>query len=199
MFGMEVTKAIENRRSVQKYLDKDVPLKTILELIEAANYAPSSGNLQNWKFIIVKDKKKKEKIAECCLDQLWMCEAPVFIVICSDRERIQSFFEKYKNTYSIQNCAIAAQNLMLKAHSLKLGSCFVGGFSKMTLRRLLEIPPGIEPESIIALGFPAEKPVSKRSHIEVCTFFEKYGNKKADKSIWPIGNTLKSLFSKFKK
>lgn len=196
---MELNKAIKNRRSVRKYLSKDVPLKTILELVYAAHQAPSSGNLQNWDFIIVKDQKTKQKIAEACLDQTWMSEAPVHIVICSDRERIQSFYEKHKNKYSIQNCALATQNLMLRAHSLKLGACFVSGFSKMSLKRHLEIPENSEPEAIITLGFPAEKPLTKRSNLENHTFFETYGNRRADKSLWPIADKLKSLFSKFKK
>jgi nitroreductase len=198
---MEVTKTIEERRSIKKYLNKEVPLKIILDLIDAAHYAPSSGNLQNWRFIIVKDNKTKQKLAESCIEQLWMCEAPIFIVICSDREHLQSFYEQHKNTYSIQNCAIAAQNIMLKAHSLKLGTCFVAGFSKMQIKRILDISEGVEPESIVTVGYPAEKPKSKRSKIETFTFFEQYGNKKTDKSIWPLGKhvkNIKDLFSKFK-
>ena len=91
---------------------------------------------------------------------------------------------------------------MLKAQSLKLGTCFVAGFSKMLIKRVLDIPPGSEPEAIITIGYPSEKPVSKRSHIETCTFFEKYGNRRADKSLFPLGKHIKSikdLFSKFKK
>jgi nitroreductase len=131
-----------------------------------------------------------------------MCEAPVLIVICSDREHLQSFYEENKNTYSIQNCSVAAQNLMLRAHSLKLGTCFISGFSKMNMRRVLNIPAGSEPEIIISLGFPAEKPKSKRTPIETQVYFEEYGNKRTDKSMWPLGNkikNLKELFSKIKK
>ncbi|MBS3157619.1 nitroreductase family protein [Candidatus Woesearchaeota archaeon] len=196
---MEVLKAIKERRSIKKYLNKDVPLKTVLELIDAAHQAPSSGNLQNWRFIIVKNQKIKQEIAEACLDQTWMSEAPVLIVICSDREHLRTYYEKYTNTYSIQNCALAAQNLMLRAHSLKLGTCFVSGFSKMALKRALKITEGIEPESVIAIGFPTENPVSKRTSLEMITFFESYGNRRTDKSIYPLGDKLKLLFSKIKK
>lgn len=196
---MDISKAINERRSVKKYLNKDVPLKTIIELIDSAHQAPSSGNLQNWRFIIVKNQKTKEEVAEACLDQTWMNEAPVLIVICSDRDHLRSYYEKHTNTYSIQNCALAAQNIMLKAYSLKLGTCFVSGFSKMSLKRALDISEGIEPESVIAVGFPAENPVSKRSNLEMITFFESYGNRRADKSIYPLADKLKSLFSKLKK
>jgi nitroreductase len=193
---MEVSKTIRERRSVRKYLPKNVPLKQILEVIDSAHYAPSSGNLQNWDFIIIQSKETKCKISEACLNQDWMIDAPVHIVICSDRERLQSFYERHKNTYSIQNCALAAQNLMLRAHSLKLGTCFVSCFSKTALKRILNIPT--DPEAVITLGYPSEKPIAKRSNLENCTFFETHGNRKADKSIWPLKNTLKSLFSKFK-
>ncbi|MAG52787.1 MAG: nitroreductase [Nanoarchaeota archaeon] len=196
---METSKCIKERRSINNYLDKDVPLRLILELLDAAHQAPSSGNIQNWRFIIVKNKKTREEIAECCLSQTWMCQAPVHIVICSDREHISSFYEKHKNTYSIQNCAMAAQNLMLKAHSIKLGTCFVAGFSKMTMKRILEIKEGSEPEGIITVGYPAEKPTSKRGLLENYTFFETYSNRRADKSLWPLNKKIKDLFSKFKK
>ncbi|MAF50457.1 MAG: nitroreductase [Nanoarchaeota archaeon] len=199
---MDVSKAIKDRRSIKNYKSKDVPLKDILECIDAAHYAPSSGNLQNWKFIIIKDHETKQKLAENCLEQLWMCEAPALIVICSDRDCIESYYEQHKNIFSIQNCALAAQNFMLRAHSLKLGTCFVSGFSKMQIKRILKIDEGVEPEAIITLGYPSEKPISKRHHIETCTFFETYGNRRADKSLFPLSKHVKSvknLFSKFKK
>ncbi len=196
---MQTEKAIKERRSVKKYLNKEVPLKHVLEVIDAAHYAPSSGNLQNWSFIIVKNQKTKEKISNCCLEQTWMQEAPVHIVVCSDRERLRKFYEQHTNTYSIQNCALAIQNLMLRAYSLKLGTCFVSGFSKMSLKHILNIPEGVEPEAVITLGYPAEKPLSKRTHIEVFTFFERHGNRRIDKSIYPLGDKLKSLFFKLKK
>lgn len=196
---MEIVKCIKERRSVRKYLSKDVPLKLVLESIDAAHFAPSSGNLQNWNFIIVKNQETKNKIAECCLDQTWISEAPLIIIICSDRGRIEKFYEKHKNTFSIQNCSLAAQNLMLRAFSLGLGTCFISGFSKMMLKRILELPNDIEPEAIITIGYPAEKPLSKRALIENCTFFEIYGNRIADKSLWPIEKHFKKLFSKFKK
>ena len=118
---MDVEKCIKERRSIRRYSDKKVSLSDILDIINCARYAPSSGNLQNWCFIIVKDKKTKSEIVDACLGQDWMHDAPVFIVICSNREKIASYYEKHKNKYSIQNCALAAQNLMLKAHSLGLG------------------------------------------------------------------------------
>ena len=196
---MNITEAIKRRRSIKKYLDKEISLRLILDLIDAAHYAPSSGNLQNWKFIIVQNQKTREEIAECCLGQTWMREAPVHIVICSDRDHLRSYYEKHTNTYSIQNCAMAAQNLMLRAYSLKLGTCFVSGFSKMGLKRILKISEGAEPEAVITVGYPEEVPIAKRSNLENCTFFETYGNRRADKSIYPLANKLKNLFSKIKK
>ncbi len=195
---MEITRCIKERRSVRKYLNKNVPLKLILESIDAAHFAPSSGNLQNWIFIIVKDQEAKNKIAESCLDQTWISESPSIIIICSDRERMEKFYEKHKNKFSIQNCSLAAQNLMLRAFSLGLGTCFISGFSKMILKRILELPNNIEPEAVITIGYSAEKPLSKRSLIENCTFFETYSNRIADKSLWPIEKHFKKLFSKFK-
>lgn len=75
---------IQKRRSIRKYLNKDVENKIIMELIESAQLAPSGSNTQPWHFIIVRDYKKKEEISKIANRQKWMLSAPVFIVCVAD-------------------------------------------------------------------------------------------------------------------
>ena len=86
---MDVLEAIKNRRSCRSYLQKAVEFDKITAIIEAGHYAPSAGNLQDWKFVIVTDKGLRESIAEHCLEQFWMAHAPAYIVVCSNEERTE--------------------------------------------------------------------------------------------------------------
>ena len=129
------------------------------KLIYAAHSAPSSGNLQNWKFIIVQDENLRKSIAEACYGQLWMATAPVYIVVCGNPDRGSQFYGiRGERLYTIQNCAAAVQNILLAAHDIGLGSCWVGAFEEDTLRDLLGIPEHIRPQAIITIGHAAEKP-----------------------------------------
>ena len=83
---MDLSKAIIERCSVRDYQDKAISIETILEILNIAKNSPSSGNLQNWRFIIVTDESKRNEIAIACLNQVWMAKAPIHIIICNDYE-----------------------------------------------------------------------------------------------------------------
>ncbi|MEK6861509.1 MAG: nitroreductase family protein [Nanoarchaeota archaeon] len=197
---MNLDSCIKERRSCKDYLDKEIPLELIGEIIEAASYAPSAGNLQNWSFIVVIDEKKKYDISISCLKQMWMNKSPVFIVICNRKKRVTDLFEERGELYSIQNCAIAAQNIMLKAHELGLGTCWVGSLDVESIRRILKIPEDVVPEAIITLGYPEkfEKEV-QREPVELITYFEEWGNRKTDTSVWPLNKQVSKLDQKMEK
>lgn len=178
---MDVKDAIEERKSIRKYLNKDVSLKTIGEILAIAKHAPSSGNLQNWRFVVVKDKEKRQEIAEACLKQTWMAEAPVHLVVCNKIDDISMLYgERGKNLYSIQNCSVIAAYITLLARSFGLETCWVGAFDEDAIRIILEIPDNIElrPETVITLGYSNEsKAKTKRRDIELLTYFEKWGSR----------------------
>lgn len=76
--------AIERRRSIRKFKDKEIPDEHIMELIESARLAPSGCNAQPWRFKIVNDEKTRLKLAEAAYNQLFIAQAPVVIVCCAD-------------------------------------------------------------------------------------------------------------------
>ena len=80
---MEVFDTIFSRRSIRKFITKPVEEEKILRIIDAARWAPSAGNLQDWHFIIVRDEGRKFQVSEAALGQYWIARAPVVIVICS--------------------------------------------------------------------------------------------------------------------
>lgn len=152
---------IRERRSVRDYKPDPIPEETIKEIIEAATHAPSSGNVQDWEFIIIRNLETKTKIAAAAWEQDFIARAPVVLVVCSDLDRISAAYGTRGETlYSIQNTSAAIQNLLLAAWEKEVGSCWVGAFNESTLRDILVLPTNIRPLAIITLGYPAE--VSKK-------------------------------------
>ena len=162
---MDVYEAIKTRRSIRKYLDKPLVWDDVYKIVDSGRLAPSAGNLQNWKFIVVLDQGKREQIAEACLQQQWMIKAPVHIVICSDPDKAEKYYgARGERLYSVQNGAAAAENMILTAQSFGLGTCWVGAFDEEMVKRVLSIPSEVRPQIILTLGYPDEKPVKPIRH-----------------------------------
>jgi len=156
---MDVFEAIKGRRSIRAFRDINIPDDVVKQLIEAARWAPSAGNIQPWEFIIVRDPEIKHALAEAALGQFFIEEAPVVIVVCADENRsAQGYGVRGRTLYCIQDTAAAIQNIHLAAYSMGLGTCWVGAFREDEVKRILGIPFGIRPVAIIPVGYPAEKP-----------------------------------------
>ena len=156
---MDVFEAIKGRRSVRAYASREVSDETVERLIDAARWAPSAGNVQPWEFIIVRSSEIKHKLAAAALNQTFIEEAPVVIVVCADKQRsAQTYGSRGASLYCIQDTAAAIQNLHLAAYALGLGTCWVGAFREDQATEALRLPPHIRPVAIIPVGYPAEKP-----------------------------------------
>lgn len=201
---MNVEEAIRERRSVRSYSDKDVKHEDLVKVLNAGRFAPSSGNIQNWVFIVVRNEEKKREIARACLNQTWMVQAPVHIIICNDLVAAKrSYDDRGEKFYSIQNCAAAAQNMMLEAESLGLSTCWVGSFDNEAVKRLLNIPNGVDPEIIITLGHKIGKTTSHASRHDLShiIFFEEWGNRTIPKGLLleTVEEAEKKITEKIKK
>jgi len=159
---MNVLEAIKGRRSIRAFKNQGVPAEIVEELIDAARWAPSAGNIQPWEFIIVRKPRIKRRLVETALGQMFIEEASVVIVVCADEERSsQGYGVRGKTLYCIQDTAAAMQNIHLTAYSLGLGTCWVGAFREEETRRILKIPRGMRPVAIIPVGYPAEAPTAR--------------------------------------
>jgi nitroreductase len=178
---MEFNKCIKKRYSVRKYKDKKVSESKIIEIIDAGRHAPNSGNLQNWRFVVINEDKIKEKISKVCSNQTWMNQAPVFIAICSDESEVKRHFGKNATKFSEQNCAAATQNMLLKSCDLGLGTCWIGGFDSEKIKEILNIPAkdNLNVETIITIGYANEKkPTSEKYELKELVYFNEWLNKK---------------------
>jgi nitroreductase len=174
---MQTMECIRERRSVRDYKPDPIPEGIVKEIIEAATHAPSSGNVQDWEFIVIKNLETKTKIAAAAWEQDFIARAPVVLVVCSDLDRVSAAYGTRGETlYSIQNTSAAIQNLLLAAWEKELGSCWVGAFNESTLRDILVLPTNIRPLAIITLGYPAgvsKKP--RRRSVKEVLHMERWG------------------------
>jgi len=179
---MDTLECMRTRRSIRKYLDEPVEFEKVGEILDAGRNAPSAGNVQDWKFILVTEPAARKEIAEACLQQYWMETAPVYVVICSQPEKSERFYgERGKRLYSIQNAAAAAENMLIAAHDQGLGSCWVSAFADDMLRRALNIPDSVVPYAVITIGYADETPaMPPKFPIENVVFIEKWGNRLRD-------------------
>jgi len=159
---MNVFEAIKERRSIRSFKEQDVKEEDIEMLIEAARWAPSAGNVQPWEFIIVRRHELKKELAEAAFGQAFVEEAPIVIVVCADENRsFQGYSVRGKTLYCIQDTAAAIQNIHLTAHSLGLGTCWIGAFSEGETAKILKVPNGVRPVAIVPIGYPAESPAPR--------------------------------------
>ncbi len=161
---MELKEAIEGRRSVRAFTGEDVPRETVAELITLANMAPSAGNLQSRDFVVVRDRETKDAIARAALNQDFIAEAPVVIIVCANMRRVDWYGERGRSLYALQDAAAAIQNLMLAAHDKGLGTVWVGAFREDQVAGLLKLPAHARPVAIIPVGHPREAPREPTRH-----------------------------------
>ena len=149
-----------------------------MDILESGSLAPSAGNLQNWKFILCANKEKKNEVSKACVDQIWISNAPVLIIVCAEPKHSESLYgERANRLYNTQNCAAATQNMLLSATALGLGSCWVGAFDEEKIRDIFSMSPDIRPQAIITIGYSDEEPnVPDKIDLEHLVYFEKWKN-----------------------
>jgi len=168
---MEVFEAIKSRRSIRKYTKDPVPEDLIVKILDAGRWAPSASNRQPWSFIVLKDEEVRRKIAEATTYGKFLAEAPLGIAVVVDPQA---------STHPVEDGAIAAQNMLLAAHALGLGACWIGSYNSFyeeKIKTILSIPKNKRLLSIISIGFPAESPTKTRKELRQIVFTDQYGKK----------------------
>lgn len=159
---MDIYEAIKTRRSIREFQERPVEEEKIRKILEAAVQAPSAGNTQEWRFMVIKNPNLKSQISKAALGQNFIAKAPIVIVICADLKEIEmAYGRRGVELYSLLDCGIVAQNLMLSARAEGLGTCPVGAFDEKEIKRTLSLPENFRPVLIIPLGYPAEKPLKR--------------------------------------
>lgn len=148
--------AIWGRRSIRAYAETPIPAEVITDLLRAAMAAPSAAAKDPWRFVVVQDRAMLRRMAAALPHGRMLAEAGAGIVVCGDL----SAAHDGQLSYLLQDCAAAIENLLIAAHALGLGACWLGVHPREAridaLHSLLGIPPPVIPVSAVAVGHPAE-------------------------------------------
>ncbi len=151
---METLEAIRTRRSIRKFEDRAVPREMLEVLLKAAMSAPSARDEQPWRFVAVTDATVLRRISEFHPGAEAAKECTAGILVCHDPS-IEHLAE-----YWVQDLAASTQNILLAAHALGLGACWIGGYPigelEKGFKELFCLPEGHVALAFVAIGYPAE-------------------------------------------
>ncbi len=155
---MKVFEALSGRRSIRKFSERVIEEEKVERLVDALIWAPSAGNLQMRKFFFVKDEKVKRAISSAALNQMFIAEAPLVVVGCTNSRIVKRYGDRGVHLYTIQDVACSIMCMMLAAYEMGLGSVWVGAFYESPLADALDLPDSLRPVTIVPVGYPEESP-----------------------------------------
>ena len=168
---MNVFEAIKERRSIRQFTDESIGQDALEKLLDAARWAPTASNQQRWRFVVVTSRTVKELIKQFSPGIFAIPSAYIVICIEKDPDAGTGAGVSY-----LADCAIAAQNIVLAAYEMGIGSCFVLAFSKTAVTEVLNLPENVEPLLVVTLGYPAEAPEPPpRLELDQIAFLDEYG------------------------
>lgn len=192
----EIIDSIKNRKSLRVFADKPIGEKEKSAIIDAALQAPTAGNMTLYTIIDVTDQSLKDTLALTCDDQPFIAKAPLVLVFCADYYRWYQVFKRQvsevrKPSYGDlflcnADALIAAQNSVVAAESMGIGSCYIGDITENfeKHRELFDLPQYVVPACMVCFGYPAESQLQRkkppRFKAEDIVFENTYNKAKAD-------------------
>jgi len=181
-----IIELIHTRRSIRRYTHQPVPSELIDQLLEAATWAPSAHNRQPWRFAVITTQAAKDRLADRMGERLRsdqlrdgdpveaierdvnrsrerITSAPVVIVACLSMIDMDHTPDDRRNSLehamAMQSVAASIQNLLLTAHDLGLGACWMCAplFCPDVVRDALDLPDDWEAQALITIGYPADE------------------------------------------
>ena len=169
----EVIRQLHERKSVRVFEDRAIEPEVKQAVLEAAVQAPSAGNMALYTILDITDPEMKQKLSVSCDNQPFIATAPMVLVFCADYRRWYDVFREYVEEVrkpdmgdlflAQADTLIAAQNAVVAAHSLGLGSCYIGDITENFEfhKELLNLPQYVVPTAMLVLGYPTEQQLSR--------------------------------------
>lgn len=169
----EALRQLHDRKSVRVYEDRPVPEDVKKAILEAAIQAPSAGNMALYTILDITDPERKAKLSVSCDHQPFIATAPMVLIFCADYRRWYDVFCANLDTVrkpdlgdlflAEADAIIAAQNAVVAAHSLGLGSCYIGDITENFEyhRELLGLPQYVIPAAMLCMGYPTKQQLSR--------------------------------------
>jgi nitroreductase len=162
---METLEAIRTRRSIRRFTGEAIPREHLIALVDAAHWAATGSNKQPWEFIVITDRAT---IAQLCAASAWMERAAAVIAVVMDPV----------SRWWVEDGSAAVQNLLLAAHALGYGACWLEGYTiphEDAFKALLSVPAERRLFTLVPVGVPAEQPTREKKPLEQVLYWEKYG------------------------
>lgn len=183
MASIDFDKVVKSRRSIRKFREEGIPESEVVELLDLARHAPSSMNGQPWHFVVVRSDDSKSRLSEIknrycppakrAYTADFLRQAPLIVVVCVDQSR--------SHGRDVENGVLATAILLLAARDRGLGAVYMSAYVAEEprlsddIRRLLDIPAGIAPITMVPLGQPGEIPAPKELEpLETMIHVEKF-------------------------
>ena len=169
----EVLQQLHQRKSVRVYEDRPVEAEVKQAILEAAIQAPSAGNMALYTILDITDQSMKDKLSVSCDNQPFIAAAPMVLIFCADYRRWYDVFcanlEEVRKPdmgdlfLAQADTLIAAQNAVVAAHSLGLGSCYIGDITENYEfhKELLNLPKYVVPAAMLCIGYPTQRQLSR--------------------------------------
>ncbi|HIH44571.1 MAG TPA: nitroreductase family protein [Candidatus Methanoperedenaceae archaeon] len=171
---MDILECIRSRRSVREFKDTPVEKDSINAILDAGRWAPSGLNDQPWRFIVVRERETRERLAGLTRYGHIIEGSKICIAVFLDREVMYDYVK------DVQAVGACIQNMLLAAHALGLGAVWLGEILKNRehVNEELVAPKTFELMAVIALGYPVErKRHSDRQALEDVSFSETCGRR----------------------
>ncbi len=161
---MDFPKLVQQRHSVRAFQSHEVEREKLEAILQAARRAPSAGNLQAYRVVVVRSPRLRRMLARAALDQDFVAQAPVVLVFLADpRTSAVKYGRRGETLYAVQDATIACAYAQLAACAEGLGSCWVGAFREEEVRAALGLGQDLRPVSLLPVGYAAERPeISER-------------------------------------
>lgn len=209
----EVIELLMQHRSIRKFKDDPIPDDTLATIIQAAQMASTSSNVQAYSVIAIKDRETREQLMRLSGNQQYVLESPVFLVWCADLYRLSKASDKHAATGqgeqgdsyadTVENLliatidtALAAQNAVVAAESLGYGIVYIGGLRNQIqeVAELLELPELVYPLFGMCIGVPDQQPLSRpRLPLEGVLHTDKYQKENIETAI----ETYDQIYSEY--
>jgi len=176
---MELHEAIQERRSIRRFIDKTIPEEILTRILNAGRLAPSAVNLQPWRFVVIREPVTKIELVECTRGgkHTHLGMGDVIIVACGNEKECYQRQGNYMKTFAI-DVTIALAHMMLAATAEGLGTCWIGAFDEEKVKNLLNIPDPWRVVAMTPLGYPDESPPDRgRKSLNEIVCYEKWGEK----------------------
>ena len=159
---MDIYEAVKQRKSVRSFQNKEIPAEILTRILDAARFAPSANNRQEWRFVVVREPETKAELARIAGEQHFIAQASVVLACCGvDEGKIMHCGQPACPI----DVTIAIDHITLLATAEGLGTCWIGHFDEPAVKALLGMPDNVRVIELLPIGYPTDPAVKQKRRL----------------------------------